>query len=159
MKIYIIGFMGSGKSTLGKELAVALQLPFIDLDQEIELLEDLTISEIFSQFGETYFRHKETTILSDLTSAGVYATGGGIVIRQINRELLRQNAECIIWLNTDWKVIWQRIKSSNRPLVNVNSPSQIEELYLQRLPLYQELADIVYQGNDPEGLIKKIKAR
>ncbi len=159
MKIYIIGFMGCGKSTLGKELASVLELPFFDLDQEIEHNENRTISEIFRTFGEIYFRQKETIILSELTSAGVYATGGGIIISETNQKLLRQRADCIVWLNTDWHLIWQRIGSSTRPLILNNSLSQLKELYRQRLPLYQKLADIVYHGNDLNGIIEKIKAR
>jgi shikimate kinase len=157
MKIFLIGFMGAGKTTAGQALAEALYLPFIDIDQQIELMENQSVSEIFSHSGETYFRQLESKYLQEISTDGVYAAGGGIICDSANRTILPKVADLIIWLNPNWDTIYNRITHSQRPLVLSNDLHQLWELYQKRLPLYKAVADIEYQGSDQNELISLIK--
>lgn len=143
MNIFLVGPMGSGKSSLGKKLAKSLDKKFIDTDKEIEKNERKTISEIFENSGESYFREKEREFLINIPNSlnMVIATGGGIVIDQENREKLKENK--VIFLNASVERQRKRTsRSDKRPLLkNIDRFKKLKELYDQRLELYKEVSD------------------
>ena len=155
MNIFLVGPMGSGKSSLGKKLAKSLDKKFIDTDKEIEKNERKTISEIFENSGESYFREKEREFLINIPNSlnMVIATGGGIVIDQENRKKLKENK--VIFLNASVERQRKRTsRSDKRPLLkNVDRLKKLKELYDQRLELYKEVSDFEinvdkYKGKD-----------
>ena len=121
MNIFLVGPMGSGKSSLGKKLAKSLDKKFIDTDKEIEKKEDKTINEIFENNGEKYFREKEKEFLKSIPNSlnMVIATGGGIVTDQENREKLKENR--VIFLNASVERQSKRTsRSDKRPLLKLS---------------------------------------
>ena len=144
MNIFLVGPMGSGKSSLGKKLAKSLDKKFIDTDKEIEKKENKTINDIFENNGEKYFREKEREFLINIPNNlnMIIATGGGIVTYQENREKLKENK--VIFLNASIERQNKRTsKSDKRPLLkNVNRLKKLRELYDQRLELYREVSNI-----------------
>ena len=144
MNIFLVGPMGSGKSSLGKKLAKSLDKKFIDTDKEIEKKEKKTINEIFENNGEKYFREKEKEFLVNIPNNlnMIIATGGGIVTDQESREKLKENK--VIFLNASIERQNKRTsKSDKRPLLkNVNRLKKLRELYDQRLELYREVSNI-----------------
>ena len=144
MNIFLVGPMGSGKSSLGRKLAKSLDKKFIDTDKEIEKKENKTINEIFENNGEKYFREKEKEFLINIPNNlnMIIATGGGIVTNQENREKLKENK--VIFLNASIERQSKRTsKSDKRPLLkNVNRLKKLRELYDQRLELYREVSNI-----------------
>lgn len=143
--IVLTGFMGSGKTTVGKWLADALSLDFIDLDVKIETEQKMKISEIFDKFGEEYFRSLETKACKDCLNLSntVIATGGGTVIRNDNDKTLKENS-LIIFLNRTIDEIYKNLEgSTNRPLLQVDNVNEhIRSLYESRQPLYMASSDI-----------------
>ncbi len=143
MMIFLIGFMGSGKTWFGKKLAAKKNLPFFDLDNEIEKKLGMNVLQIFQKYGEEYFRKIESEILLAWNKEGIIATGGGIVEKEDNRIFLQQKEIKTIWLNPSWETILERIKSSDRPLVKKLTKTELSELWKNREPLYRECADVV----------------
>ena len=143
MNIFLVGPMGSGKSSLGKKLAKSLDKKFIDTDKEIEKKESKTISEIFQTRGESYFREKEKEFLINIPNNlnVVIATGGGIVIDQENREKLKENK--VVFLNASVERQLKRTsRSDKRPLLkNVDKLKKLRELYDQRIEFYKEVCN------------------
>ncbi len=143
MNIFLVGPMGSGKSSLGKKLAKSLDKEFMDTDKEIEKKERKTISEIFENSGEKYFREKEREFLINIPNSlnMVIATGGGIVINQENRKKLKENK--VIFLNASVERQRKRTsRSDKRPLLkNIDRFKKLKELYDQRLELYKEVSN------------------
>ncbi|WP_246945956.1 shikimate kinase [Bacillus pinisoli] len=137
--IFLTGFMGSGKSTIGRELSNHLQLPVIDTDEQIERETGISIREIFSTFGESYFRDLESKTLFSLPTTNlIVTTGGGMVIRKENREWMRKNGT-MVYLQCDFDVIWSRLEhDQTRPLVVNSQKEQIKHLYLERQQYYEE---------------------
>jgi len=157
MKIYLIGFMGSGKTFLGRLLASKLKVAFYDLDGEIEKEQQMDINKIFKQKGEVYFRKKESEILLRSDINGVIATGGGIVESSINRKYLISDEHVVIWLNPEWSLILEHLKGSiKRPLYNDLSTEKILEIWEKRLELYKECADIVINDPNVDTLLRSI---
>lgn len=141
--IILIGFMGTGKTTLGNLLAGHLGIPFYDSDSLIEETSGMKISEIFDRFGEEGFRRLETTTLETLSDGGpfVLATGGGIVEKHENHEIL-QRMGTVVWLDATPGKLWSRIKKDGtRPLAT--DLSAFSKLYYKRKPLYSGVASIV----------------
>lgn len=148
--LILIGFMGCGKSTVGRELHRRLNYPLIDTDQEIEARAGISINEIFAgPGGESAFRDLESQLLVELAGAGteqarrIISTGGGICGRAGNRALLRQLGY-VIWLHAPIDVIVERTsKNQDRPLLNTPDPAaRIRELMVIREPLYRETAHL-----------------
>ena len=136
MKIYLIGFMGAGKSYLGENLAAALNLRFYDLDEEIETQEDLSITQIFQAKGEDYFREAEKILLKNWNKAGVIATGGGIVELEANRAILNRDDCLTIWLNPSWEKLMNHLRNSlDRPLFKQFTKTEFYQLWQKRIPL------------------------
>ena len=141
MNIVLTGFMATGKSEVGKEIARLLKMEFIDTDDLIEEKVEMKISEIFIKKGEKYFRDMESEIAAEAGGYDNYviATGGGIVLRQKNIDNLKKNGK-IINLKTSIEKILDRVsKNSNRPLLNVeDKKSEIEKLLAKRKPYYEK---------------------
>lgn len=144
--IYFVGLMGAGKTTVGRNLARRRKADFIDLDHEIEARTGVRVPMIFEIEGEGGFRDRESRLLAEVASQNnlIVATGGGIVLKKENRELLK-NSGTVIYLNVGPKVLYERTRrDNNRPLLQVADPlKKLEELYVLRDPLYREVADIV----------------
>jgi shikimate kinase len=143
MPIFLIGFMGVGKTTVGKGLGDLQQLPVIDMDYYIEEKEGRKIKDIFSEEGEGHFRSLETTALKELMKMeAVITTGGGIIERIENREMLAHEG-AVFHLFCSFEILWERLKGdSERPLVQKNSMDGLLELYNRRLPLYRNVSNI-----------------
>ena len=143
--IFLIGPMGSGKSTVGRALARKIGYPFFDSDREIEARCGVDIPTIFDFEGEVGFRDREARIIDELTTLPniVLATGGGSILRQGNRDYLQQRGHVIL-LSVDIKEQLRRVGfDCNRPLLKETDPeTKLRSLMEDRTPLYQALADI-----------------
>jgi len=140
--IFLIGFMGAGKSTLGAQLAIELKREFIDLDQWIELNEQKKISEMFAENGEWFFREREKHYLTKLQGNKIIATGGGVLYFNETGEWLNQNGT-VIYLQAPFQELYSRISGDlDRPLAVNNSKETLETLYLERDNMYQSIADL-----------------
>ena len=141
--IVLVGFMGTGKSVVGRVIAQKLEFHFIDTDDVIEQTSKAKISDIFAEHGEDYFRDLESQAVKSvaLMKNQVVATGGGVVLRSSNIDLLRTGGP-IFCLNATPKAIWDRVRSSrSRPLLRGPEPlKKIETLLDKRAPYYA-LAD------------------
>lgn len=142
LNIYLIGMMGSGKTTVGGYLAQSLNYRFIDTDQMIEAIAKKPISAIFEQSGESSFRKLETKVLAELSvyTRSVISTGGGVVQEQMNWSYLRQGL--VIWLDVDLEILKKRVvEEQTRPLAD-----KLESLLETRFPLYAQ-ADLRISPN------------
>jgi shikimate kinase len=150
--ISLIGLPGSGKSTVGRQLARRLQLPFVDSDQAIESRLGCSIREFFELEGEARFREIESETLDALTQkgAGVLSTGGGAVLRAENREHLRARGR-VIYLKSHPEELIRRLRhDTNRPLLQVADPmAKLRELFAARDPLYRQTAHFVVETGRP----------
>lgn len=148
-RIVLVGMMGAGKTTVGRELARRLKMRFLDCDHEIEARTGVTIPTIFEIEGEEGFRRRESQTLAALTeeSGIVLATGGGAVLRPANRALLHERG-VVIYLDVPPRILWERTRHDrNRPLLQCENPrARIEGLYHERAPLYREVAHIIVEG-------------
>jgi len=144
--IFLVGPMGAGKTTIGRQLARALDVEFVDSDQEIETRTGADIPWIFDIEGESGFRLRETEVIDDLTqrSGLVLATGGGAILTLKNRTFLKDRGT-VIYFYADLELLFKRTKKdSNRPLLHTENPkAQLEKLVKERDPLYREVADII----------------
>ena len=152
--------MGAGKTTVGKILAKRLKLNFIDLDEVIEKELNLTIQEIFSRYGEDFFRDAETKALRSIADKGkhVVAAGGGVVLRKENWKFMKANG-FTVYLRAPAEVLWSRVKNNtSRPLLQVDNPfERLCELFSQRIPQYEKADLIVDTENvSPEYLALEI---
>lgn len=156
--IYLIGFMGSGKSTVGKLLAQNLSMDFYDIDEFIVENTKMTIPEIFKKAGEKWFREQEAFALDCLSSGDnrVIATGGGIVETPSNTEKLK-GLDNVFFLNASSDRLWQRVgKDANRPLSK--NISDFVKLYQKRKPLYKEVSNFTIETDilSPEEVANQI---
>ena len=138
MKIYLVGFMGSGKTTIGRELAARIDAPFFDLDELVEAAEKLSIKEIFAQHGEPYFRKRERDILRTTKNleAAVIATGGGTFTFDENIQFI-QSEGLSVYLSAPYALLRARVgqKASERPLCTADLATH--ELYASRIRYYR----------------------
>src|SRR5690242_15910805 len=143
--VFLIGPMGSGKTAVGKHLAKALNLEFIDADAEIERRTGVNIPYIFEKEGEAGFREREKEVIAALTARHnvVIATGGGAVLLPENREQLAARG-CVVYLKTSIAQQLERTRhSKQRPLLNnVDPEAKLRSLQEQRAPLYESIANI-----------------
>jgi len=144
--IIFVGLMGSGKTTIGKQVSKSLDMEFFDTDHAVEVKTGVNIATIFELEGEEGFRLREYNLLVDLidNQKKVIATGGGIVLNGENRKLLRQLGT-VVYLRSNIKDLILRLKNDKtRPLIqNVNLDEKFNELYKERDPLYIEVADYI----------------
>lgn len=152
MLLVLVGLPGSGKTTVGRQLARRLHLPFVDSDHAIEQRLGCTIREYFEREGEDRFRDLESEVLADLCQhhQGVLSTGGGSVLRPINRERLREKAQ-VFYLRSSPEEVFRRLRNDqNRPLLQVADPqARLRELFEVRDPLYREAAHYVIETGRP----------
>jgi shikimate kinase len=145
--IFLVGPMGVGKTTIGRQLAKLLGYEFLDSDHEIEAKTGATIAWIFDVEGEAGFRQREQAMIDDLTRRRgiVLATGGGAVINPENREALKQRG-LVVYLKADVDELIKRTShDKNRPLLQTENPRQkLEALIREREPWYLEVADLVF---------------
>jgi shikimate kinase len=160
--LFLVGFMASGKSTVGPLLAAKLDLPFIDLDHLIEAKANCTIVELIAREGEESFRRLETETLREVAQSipAVIAPGGGIVTRAENRELMSRFG-VTIWLDAPFDLCWGRIQqdATTRPLAPNEEIARAR--YLQRLPLYRSAVIQVAIGHcqPPDEIAESIVGR
>ena len=144
--IFLTGFMGAGKSTVGKMLAEKLNYNFADTDTLIVEQKGQSIAEIFAGSGEDYFRELETDVLKnlELSSPTVFATGGGIVLRKENRSFMRQQG-AVVYLRASWPETRSRLlDSKERPLVNQQEGwESVEKRWLERQKFYEDADYII----------------
>lgn len=160
MKIALLGFMGTGKSSIGKLLAEKINFKFIDTDKYIEKKTGLSIPEIFSDYGEKHFRQLESKYLkeiSDMEDDLVIATGGGIILSAQNRELLKLKTFPIL-LTASPQVIYQRTRKGERPLLRTDDPfAEIRRLLKERTPYYREFINSIdTDGKDKQQIVEEI---
>ena len=144
--IFLCGFMGSGKTTIAKILTKKTNLTFIDTDLKIKNLLNLTINEIFSIYGENYFRKLEHKILEKINKNKnqIVSTGGGLFSKTKNRKLAKKTG-VIVFLNCPLEICLKRIKDiKNRPLLK--NKNQILKLYLKRQKIYTKIADFIVEN-------------
>jgi shikimate kinase len=155
----LLGFMGAGKTTVGSLLDPA----FADMDALLVQRLEMPISDYFARYGEDSFRQQESLLLQELLNqeSSVIATGGGIVLKPENRELLKKNP-CNIYLRIDFDHLYQRLAAdpvNKRPLFLDKNQEVFRTLYEQRLPLYEEVATHVIDVADktPEEIVEMIQ--
>lgn len=155
----LLGFMGAGKTTIGRLLDPA----FADMDALLVRRLEMPIVDYFTRYGEESFRLQESLLLQELLDgqSSIIATGGGIVLKPENRELLKKNP-CNIYLRIDFDRLYQRLATDSvnkRPLFLVKNQEEFRTLYEQRLPLYEEVATHVIDVTDktPEKIVEMIR--
>jgi shikimate kinase len=142
--LVLVGFMGSGKSSVGRILSSLTGFALVDTDTLVAQEAGQTIPAIFKQHGEQHFRTLETKVLQSLIGriGLIIATGGGVITVEENRRLLPQVGP-VVWLDASPEHLYQRVKNSKRPLLQTADPRRtVEELYRQREPLYRDAATI-----------------
>ncbi len=164
--IFLVGPMGVGKTTIGRQLAKLLNYEFVDSDHEIEAKSGASIPWIFDVEGEEGFRQREQSMIASLTQKAniVLATGGGVVIREENRRVLRERG-IVVYLKADVSELLRRTAhDKNRPLLQTDDPRvTLSALIAEREPWYLEVADIVFDtqrknsGSTASILLKQIK--
>ena len=146
--LYLMGFMGCGKTTIGMLLAQKCGRVFCDMDQEIEKREKRTVSQIFAEEGEAYFRQKETELLQELLQkkGHIVALGGGTAIQPANARMLVQHGARVVWLEVSAEQVFERLKDDHsRPLLEQAGSDEAKKLRIRQLiekrrPLYQRVA-------------------
>jgi len=162
--IFLVGLMGAGKTSVGKLLAQRLQMEFLDCDQEVERATGVKVAVIFEIEGEGGFRAREVKMLAQLASRKnvLVATGGGAVLSAANRRLLADNG-VVVYLRAAPADLWRRTRhDKQRPLLNTaDRMARLEQLYVERDPLYREIADIIIDtGSQSLGaLVNKLERR
>ncbi|MGB0445432.1 MAG: shikimate kinase [Porticoccaceae bacterium] len=146
--IFLVGPMGVGKTSVGRQLAGLLHRPFVDVDAEIESRCGADIQWIFDMEGEAGFRKRETKVLGDIVTnsvSSVIATGGGVVMTEENRKILQSSGQ-VIYLSVSKEQLYERMRrDKSRPLLQVENREQvIDDLIELRDPLYREVADVVF---------------
>ena len=154
----LLGFMGAGKSTIARKIAP----DFVDMDAMLEERLGMSIARFFEEKGEAAFRQVESEVLADLLKTNqVVSTGGGVVISQKNRALLKQNPDNI-YLKADFETLYQRIsadKDNQRPLFLNNSKEDLAAIFDERQAWYEEVANKIVDVSSlsPEEIIEELK--
>lgn len=152
MILSLIGLPGSGKSTVGRQLARRLQLPFHDSDHVIEARLGCSIRQFFERAGEDSFRDMESTVIDELTRvpSAVLSTGGGAVLRPANRQHLRERSQ-VVYLKASPEELCRRLRHDrNRPLLQGGDPlTRLRDLHAVRDPLYRETATFTVETGRP----------
>lgn len=158
--VVLVGMMGCGKTAIGSRVATSLEVPFVDLDQEIEQNEGKTIPEIFAKYGEAYFRDKEQQTIRDILNSKIciLATGGGAFINSDTRQLIKKLGTSV-YIRADYEVLLERVsRKHNRPLLEKGDKGEIlKGLMQKRCPIYEE-ADITVDSSESihEAVVEQI---
>lgn len=158
--IYLCGFMGCGKTTVGAALAGRLGMSCTDMDSFIEEREKMSIPRIFAEKGEPYFREKETEAVKLLGErGGIVACGGGAMLKKENAEIASKLGK-VVYIDVPYEICWERIAGDdNRPIVKANTKESLEEIYNGRKPLYCAHSDITVSGTGtPAEIAEQIMA-
>jgi shikimate kinase len=160
--IYLIGFMGSGKTTIGKALSLSLNIPVMDSDEEVSRLTGKTIMEIFDKEGEVGFRLLETKCLRSLpVENSIITTGGGIVLREENRKWMQENG-MVVLLDASPEEILKRLEGDKtRPLLLEDKETKVTKILDERLPLYVDTANLIIEttGKSVEVIVEELVQR
>ncbi|MGB9857286.1 MAG: shikimate kinase [Dictyoglomaceae bacterium] len=164
----LVGFMGSGKTSIGKKISLFFDIPFLDLDEYIERKLKKNISDIFREKGEEYFRNIETESLKEvflLYPKMVLSTGGGVVLKEENRRILKEKSK-VIYLKGEFENLMKHLEDikeyEKRPLLK-KGKEELYNLWKKRLPLYESCADIVVEVDNKNideitfEIIKRVK--
>lgn len=144
--VYLCGFMGCGKSHIGRLLARELDAVFVDLDKYIVDNEGMTIPEIFKTKGEPYFRDIEAQFIKNFKGSTIVATGGGAMLRDETAQFARE-VGTVFFIDVSFDTCYSRIKGdTNRPLVMNNSKEQLKEIFDKRFPVYKKNSDYAIDG-------------
>ena len=161
--VYLIGMMGSGKTTTARELSLLVQKPVIDLDTELEKKTGKTISEVFQEKGGPWFRMLETSLLVSFNAEmnAVFSTGGGVVLSRQNRDWMR-SCGTVVFLNTSLEFLWSRVsrEKGKRPLLEDGEAKQrLMSIMAARQPLYEECAHVrvITDGKSPREIAREIQ--
>ncbi len=144
--VWLCGFMGCGKSTVGKLLAKLCGVQFYDMDHFIEQKTGMRIPDIFAGMGESYFRKLENQTITELCASPpcVVATGGGAMVSAKNAAEAKKNNGVIVFLDIPFETCYDRIQYSDRPIVQNSTQEKLRQLYLERRTSYTSHADIVF---------------
>lgn len=160
--IILIGFMGSGKTSVGIKLSYQMKRTMIDTDKWIEQKQKMTVSEIFAASGEEAFRRMETECLKELIKTAdrqIISVGGGLPMREENHGLLKELGR-VVYLKVNPEAVYERLKNdTTRPLLQVEEPMErIRTLLAGRAPVYEKCADVVVEVSDKsfEEIIEQI---
>lgn len=160
--IYFIGFMGSGKTTIGRALSEKLEIPVYDTDEEIIRLTGKSVSELFDDLGEDGFRLLEVETLKSLPALdSIVTTGGGIILRRENREWMRDNGR-VIYLQATPAEILKRIEGDQtRPLLKGNKRIKVSQILEERMAFYEETAEITIDTTEKsvKAIIQELEQR
>lgn len=160
--LFLIGFMGSGKSTIAKGLSELFPAEVVEMDAMIARQQGMAITEIFEKFGESYFRDLETKLLLDIgkQQGAIISCGGGVVIRPENIEAMKQSG-IVIWLSASPETVYERVKDSkDRPVLNGNmNVEYIAGLQEKRRAMYEAAADVtvVTDGKSVDAICQEIQ--
>lgn len=162
--VFLVGPMGAGKSTIGRLLSSELHTEFFDSDKVIEERCGANIPWIFDMEGEAGFREREEHAIDELTQMGgiVLATGGGAVMRDVNRQHLAARGTVVYLCTSVEQQLARTAKDKNRPLLQQDNPEQIlRDLFAVRDPLYREVADVIIETDqrNPKWVVHELKKR
>lgn len=151
--VYLCGFMGCGKSHIGRQLAAAMDRKFVDLDKVIVDGEKMSIPEIFEKFGEPHFRTLEAKYIRELSDGYIVATGGGALVNDETAAFARKSG-LTVYINASFETCYERIKGdTNRPLVMNNTTEKLRELYNTRAAIYRRNSECMVNGNARDTII------
>lgn len=156
MVIALCGYMGCGKTSLGKILADKLNFDFFDTDDYIEQTEKKTIPQIFDMFGEKYFRELEYKAVKHFENENniVLSLGGGLPIENKNKEVLKNMF--VVYIDSPFENCYERIKTTDRPIVRQKTKLQLNGHYNDRIAHYKQVADFIVNENDLEKMAEQI---
>ena len=142
--IFLVGMPGSGKSALGRRVALKLQIPYLDTDTYLTERAGMNTAQIYETYGEKAFRDGETQLLQALINAtpGMISTGGGVALREDNRRIMKDHGY-IVLIDRPVDDIMMDIRAEKRPLLAQKGREEIERIYRERMPVYQSIADVV----------------
>ncbi len=167
MHIYLIGYRGSGKSTVGRRLAEKLKRPLVDSDDLIELQSCMSIKDIFAEKGEPWFRDLEASVVREVsanaTQPTIFSLGGGAVLRESTQQVLKSSGRCV-WLRASAEYLYQRIQTDQatqlrRPNLSQSGGfAEVSDLLEKRTPIYQQLSDqtISVEAKTPDEICDEI---
>ena len=147
--IFLVGMPGSGKSALGRRVALKLQTPYLDTDAYLTEITGMNTAQIYEMYGEAAFRDGETRLLQELISAtpGIISTGGGTALREENRRLMHTHGYVVL-IDRPIDDILMDIRAEKRPLLAQKGREEIERIYEERMPVYRSVADMVLDNGN-----------